>query len=144
MVQIFGWFSAEAARASRRNRSSAVGSFATSPGRNFSATCRSRLTSSALKTTPIPPPPNFSIMRKWEIVCPESGEESGIGANLMLRPTPSQRASDGRGAPPRRTTLERFYRDETCFNKQLILERRVARLAEFDGAAKNGEKQTKR
>jgi hypothetical protein len=35
MVQIFGWFRAEAARASRRKRSSACGSLASSSGRNF-------------------------------------------------------------------------------------------------------------
>jgi hypothetical protein len=38
----------------------------------------------------MPPPPNFSMMRKWEIVRPESGEESGIAANVMPRPIASQ------------------------------------------------------
>ena len=43
MVQILGWFRAEAARASRRKRSSACGSLATSSGRNFRATKRCRV-----------------------------------------------------------------------------------------------------
>src|SRR5256885_12034653 len=38
MVQIFGWFSADAARASRRKRSRACESCATASGRNFKAT----------------------------------------------------------------------------------------------------------
>src|SRR5215469_8091352 len=37
-VQILGWFSADAARASLRKRSSACGSVATSSRRNFKAT----------------------------------------------------------------------------------------------------------
>ena len=36
---------------------------ATSSGRNFRATKRSSRVSSALYTTPIPPPPSFSTMR---------------------------------------------------------------------------------
>jgi hypothetical protein len=31
------------------------------------------------------------MMRKWEIVRPESGDESGMDANAMLRPQTSQR-----------------------------------------------------
>ena len=42
---------------------SACGSLATSSGRNLRATNRCRRVSSALKTTPIPPPPIFSVMR---------------------------------------------------------------------------------
>ena len=49
--------------ASRRKRSKDGGSWAMSSGRNFSATKRSRRVSSALYTTPIPPPPTFSTMR---------------------------------------------------------------------------------
>jgi hypothetical protein len=33
------------------------------------------------------------MTRKWEIVRPESGEESGIGANSILRPETSQRSA---------------------------------------------------
>ncbi len=47
-------------------------------------------------TTPIPLPPNFSMMRKWEIVRPESGEESGIAPDFILRPYVSQRAATRR------------------------------------------------
>jgi len=43
-----GWFSAEAARASRRKRSSACGLCATSSGRNFNATKRPSMRPSAL------------------------------------------------------------------------------------------------
>src|SRR5204863_8523849 len=45
--------------ASRRKRSSARESRATSSGRNFRATKRPSSVSSALYTTPMPPPPNF-------------------------------------------------------------------------------------
>src|SRR5262249_52323653 len=48
MVQILGWFSAEAERASRLNRSTACESLETSSAKNFSATGRPRLVSSAL------------------------------------------------------------------------------------------------
>jgi hypothetical protein len=47
-VQIPGWFSAEAARASRRRRSSPCGSGATSSERNLRATRRPRAVSTAL------------------------------------------------------------------------------------------------
>src|SRR6516162_4651240 len=63
IVQMLGWLRAEAARASRRKRSKACGSFARSSGKNFRATGRPSSTSSALYTTPIPPPPSFSRMR---------------------------------------------------------------------------------
>src|SRR2546426_11333647 len=59
MVQMLGWFKADAARASRRNRSSTCGSRASSSGRNFNATKRPSSVSSALYTTPMPPPPSF-------------------------------------------------------------------------------------
>ena len=48
MVQMLGWFRAEAARASRWKRSSDCGSEATSGGRNLRATKRPSLMSSAL------------------------------------------------------------------------------------------------
>ena len=56
-VQIPGWFNADAARASRWKRSSDGVSWASSGGRNFSATLRPRRESSASYTTPIPPLP---------------------------------------------------------------------------------------
>jgi len=49
--------------ASRRKRWSDVDSWANSGGRNLRATVRWRRVSSALKTTPIPPPPSFSKIR---------------------------------------------------------------------------------
>jgi len=39
------------------------------------------------------------MMRKWEIVRPESGEESGIGGNAMPRRKTSQRAAPRCGGP---------------------------------------------
>ena len=54
MVQILGWFRPEAARASRRKRSSALGSRATSVGRNLSATKRPSSVSSACRRHPSP------------------------------------------------------------------------------------------
>src|ERR1700745_2210485 len=65
MVQILGWFKADAARASRWKRSRDCESLAKSSGKNFSATKRPSLVSWALYTTPIPPPPSFSMMRYW-------------------------------------------------------------------------------
>jgi hypothetical protein len=63
MVQIFGWFSAEAVRASGKKRPSAFWSRDSCGGRNFSATLRPRLRSSASQTTPIPPLPSWPVMR---------------------------------------------------------------------------------
>src|SRR5271168_5301319 len=40
---------------------------------------------------PIPPPPSFSMMRKWEIVFPNSEAESDICAHLRVRLKASQR-----------------------------------------------------
>ena len=48
ITQMFGWASAEAARASRWKRSTALGSFDISSGRNLSATARPSRASSAL------------------------------------------------------------------------------------------------
>ena len=62
-VQMPGWLSAEAARASRWKRSSVAASCASSAGRNFSATCRPSLVSSASYTTPMPPLPSFAVIR---------------------------------------------------------------------------------
>src|SRR6266403_1994858 len=70
MVQMLGWFKADAARASRWNRSRDCESLAKSSGRNFSATKRPSLVSWALYTTPIPPPPSFSMIRYWPRVSP--------------------------------------------------------------------------
>src|SRR6266481_8293066 len=70
MVQILGWFKADAARASRWKRSRDCESLAKSSGKNFSATKRPSLVSWALYTTPIPPPPNFSVIRYWPRVSP--------------------------------------------------------------------------
>jgi len=63
LVQMFGWLSAEVACASRWNRSRACRSLESSSGRNFKATVRLSVVSSALYTTPVPPPPSFSSMR---------------------------------------------------------------------------------
>mgnify|MGYP001568359273 CR=1 FL=1 len=48
MVQMLGWFNAEAVRASRLKRSNTRGSWENPGGRNFRATCRPSLLSSAL------------------------------------------------------------------------------------------------
>src|SRR6266852_8513208 len=60
---MFGWFREDAALASRWKRLTAWASWASSSGRNFRATRRPSLRSSASYTTPIPPPPSFSTMR---------------------------------------------------------------------------------
>ncbi len=62
-VQIPGWLSAEAARASRWKRSRVDGSEASSAGRNLSATWRPSFVSSASYTTPMPPLPSFDTIR---------------------------------------------------------------------------------
>ena len=62
-VQMPGWLSAEAARASRWKRSSASASCAISAGRNLSATWRPSWVSSASYTTPMPPLPSFDVTR---------------------------------------------------------------------------------
>jgi hypothetical protein len=63
MVQMFGWFSADAVCASRANRLIASGSLDSSSETNLSATARCNRLSSALYTTPMPPPPTFPTMR---------------------------------------------------------------------------------
>jgi hypothetical protein len=45
-------------------------------------------------------PPSFSMMQKWEIVSPESGEESGIAADIIQRPQASQRGAPRYEARP--------------------------------------------
>lgn len=62
IVQMFGWFRADAACASRTNLSKDCGSLERLCGKNLSATLRLSLVSSARYTTPIPPP-SFSRMR---------------------------------------------------------------------------------
>ena len=59
MVQMFGWLSADAVRASRANRPKASGSRESSSETNLRATGRPRRVSSALYTTPMPPPPSL-------------------------------------------------------------------------------------
>ena len=54
---------ARAASASRWKRARAWRSRANSSGRNFRATKRCKRASSALYTTPMPPPPSFSTTR---------------------------------------------------------------------------------
>src|SRR6266853_6796436 len=54
---MFGWFREDAAFASRWKRLRACASLASSSGRNFRATWRPSLRSSASYTTPMPPPP---------------------------------------------------------------------------------------
>jgi hypothetical protein len=77
---MLGWFRAEAARASRRNRSSACGSLATSSGRNFSATKRPRSVSSACTPPPCRRRPAsrspgsgrwFGQSQRWALLCYE-------------------------------------------------------------------------
>src|ERR1700688_171196 len=75
MVQMLGWFRADAARASRRKRSNANGSCAVSSGRDLRATSRPREVSSALYTTPMPPEPSGPSTRQWEIVWPVKEED---------------------------------------------------------------------
>src|ERR1700734_3584746 len=55
---MFGWFSAEVARASRRNLSMACAPGNDSLGRSFSATSRPNRASFARYTSPIPPAPS--------------------------------------------------------------------------------------
>src|SRR6185437_14466574 len=73
MVQMFSWFRAEAVRASWRKRSSAPELWATSRGRNLSATWRPRVTSSASYTTPMPPRPSSRRTLKCETIEPIKG-----------------------------------------------------------------------
>ena len=63
IVQMFGWFSADAVCASRANRLNASGSRESSAETNLSATERRSRVSSALYTTPMPPPPSLATMR---------------------------------------------------------------------------------
>src|SRR4029078_2277804 len=58
MVQMLGWLSAEAARASRWKRSSVFGDAVIPSGRTLIATTRSRRVSLARYTSPIPPTPS--------------------------------------------------------------------------------------
>src|SRR6516165_664761 len=58
MVQILGWLSAEAARASRWNRSRVCGDAVKASGRTLMATPRSRRVSLARYTSPMPPAPS--------------------------------------------------------------------------------------
>ena len=62
-VQMPGWFRAEAARASRSNRSSIGASCASADERNFTATFRRSRVSSASYTTPMPPAPSSRTIR---------------------------------------------------------------------------------
>src|SRR5215471_2745551 len=78
----FGWFSADAALASRSKRLSACESLASSSGRNFNATWRPSFRSSASYTIPIPPPPILRRMRQWEIVWPTGWDGVAIGGNV--------------------------------------------------------------
>src|SRR6266498_1859854 len=64
---MLGWVKAETARASRKNL--ARYSFVVVE-RNFIATRRPSVVSSARYTTPIPPSPSWSMIRYWEIVSP--------------------------------------------------------------------------
>src|SRR4029077_11909367 len=57
MVQILGWLSAEAARASRWKRFRVCGDAMTPSGRTLMATTRSRRVSCARYTSPMPPAP---------------------------------------------------------------------------------------
>ena len=74
---MLGWFSDEAVRASRSKRCSVRESVATSSGRNFKATRRPSLRSSALYTSPMPPPPDdlqhavvrdFLAKQRWDLL----------------------------------------------------------------------------
>ncbi len=78
----------------------------------------------------MPPPPNFSTMRKWEIVRPESGEDSGIGANLMLRPTASQRGSvSPKGSRLNRCEAASVIKNQLICGRYLLLQSAVSRKA---------------
>src|SRR5256885_10850614 len=81
MVTILGWFSADAASASRRNRDKATEFSPTSSGRNFNATKRCRRVSSALYTTPIAPRPASSTSLRSE----EHTSELQSPCNLVCR-----------------------------------------------------------
>ncbi len=59
MVIVFGWESAEAARASCMKRLTACMSSATPPWRTFTATRRPTIAWVAVYTAPIPPCPSF-------------------------------------------------------------------------------------
>jgi hypothetical protein len=58
MVQMLGWFSAEAARASRLKRSRVCADTLAPPGKTLMATTRSSRVSLARYTSPMPPAPS--------------------------------------------------------------------------------------
>src|SRR4051812_27418050 len=91
MVQMLGWLSADAARASRSNRFSAMASFVTDSGRNFRATTRPSLVSSAAYTTPMPPPPSLRCTWKCEMVLPMMSASPLLG---LLAAIVSKRCRD--------------------------------------------------
>src|SRR2546425_8401587 len=96
MVQMLGWFSAEAARASRWKRSSASGVLASSSERNFKATWRPRVMSWASYTTPIPPPPSFRQNAVMRDRLADHARELARGGDLRPRSWASQRAAHKR------------------------------------------------
>ncbi len=65
---MFGWESADAARASRSSGSRRAGSAAISDGTTLMATVRPRLVSRARNTSPSPPAPIRSRILYWPIV----------------------------------------------------------------------------
>ena len=68
---MLGWLSAEAALASRKNRSLRVAvSSLESSGRILSATSRSSVVSRASHTSPMPPFPSGLLMTYWRSVVP--------------------------------------------------------------------------
>src|ERR1043166_3845472 len=95
MVQMPGWFSCDAARASRTKRSSDFRSCSMFSGINFRATWRPRRVSSASYTTPIPPPPSFPTMLQWETVWPIIRRASDLSGRYV-RPTTEARSTTGR------------------------------------------------
>src|SRR5947199_8606195 len=82
MTQMLGWLVAEAACASRRNRCLAPSSWLHCGGRNLSATVPLLFVSSALYTTPIPPPPSLARISYWKTRLPIRGSS---GAFVKLK-----------------------------------------------------------
>src|SRR5271157_3454506 len=86
MVQILGWFRAEAERASCRKRSSPPAAWLSSGGRNLMATCRPSRVSSASYTTPIPPLPSLDTIEYCPMVRPITEKRSSLHAGLYHAP----------------------------------------------------------
>src|SRR6185436_6834237 len=96
MVQILGWLSAEAARASRWKRSRVCGEAVTPSGRTLTATTRSRRVSVARYTSPIPPAPSGLTISYGPRRAPEAsakGSPAVLVALIVIAPDARQKVA---------------------------------------------------